>query len=216
MWVLEPAPKNRNGLFSWKSENRPTLFIIPKKSLFLPPREWKQNIIEGSCSPKGDFKTFSPFQSLLILKKPYFDLLSNSSKNLKGILIVFPAWVLYNGEKTLFPLTLKSRQGIYTGKYFFPLRQKIRQAIYIGKDYFFPLRQKIRQAIYIGKDYFSPTLKETDRGFTFPLQKHTRFITFLKFPPRGTSKRFLCMQASNWVGTLNIWWDISFLYLKRL
>jgi hypothetical protein len=26
----------------------------------------------------------------------------------------------------------------------------------------------------------------------------------------------LCMQASNWVGTLNIWWDISFLYLKRL
>jgi len=66
----------------------------------------------------------------------------------------------------------------------------------MGK-YFSPLRQKIRQAIYIGKDYFSPTLKETDRGFTFPLQKHTGFITYLKFPPRGTSKRFLCMQASN-------------------
>jgi len=196
MWVLEPAPKNGNGLFSWKSENRPTLFIIPKKSLFLPPREWRQNIIEGSCSPKGNFKTFSPFQSLLILKKPYLDLLSNSSKNLKGILIVFPAWVLYNGEKTLFPLTLKSRRGIYMGKYFFPLRQKIRQAIYIGKD------------------YFSPTLKETDRGITFPLPKHTGFITFLKFSPRGTSKRFLCMQPSNWVSTLNIRWDISFFYSK--
>jgi len=65
-----------------------------------------------------------------------------------GILIVFPAGVSSNGEKTSFPL---SRQGIYIGKYFFPLRQKIRQAIYIGKD------------------YFSPTLKETDRGFTFPL-----------------------------------------------
>ncbi len=194
MWVLEPTPKNGNGLFSWKSENRPTLFIIPKKSLFLPPREWRQNIIEGSCSPKGDFKTFFPFQSLLILRKPYLDLLSNSSKNLKGILIVFPAWVLYNGEKTLFPLTLKSRQGIYMGKYFFPLRQKIRQAIYIGKD------------------YFSPTLIETDRGFTFPLPKHTGFITFLKFSPRETSKRFLCMQPSNWVSTLNIRSHISFFY----
>jgi hypothetical protein len=84
-------PKTGMDYSHEKVRTSPTLFIIPKKSLFLPPREWRQNIIEGSCSPKGNFKTFSPFQSLLILKKPYLDLLSNSSKNLKGILIVFPA-----------------------------------------------------------------------------------------------------------------------------
>jgi hypothetical protein len=125
--VLRTCPKNWNWLFSRKSENSPTLVIVPKKCLFLPPREWRQNITEGSCNIKGDFKTFSHFQSLLMLKNPYLDLLSNSSKNLKleatwilfgGILIVFPAWVSYNGEKTSFPL---SGQGIYMGKYFFPL-----------------------------------------------------------------------------------------------
>jgi hypothetical protein len=59
------------------------MVTISKKNLFLPPSEWRQKIIEGGLHPSKDFKTFSPFQSLLIQRKSYFDLLGNNSKKLK-------------------------------------------------------------------------------------------------------------------------------------
>jgi len=58
------------------------MVTIPKRNLFLPQKEWRKKIIERNCILKRDVKTFSPFQSLLIQRNPYFEtLFRNSNKN---------------------------------------------------------------------------------------------------------------------------------------
>jgi hypothetical protein len=77
---------------------------------------------------KGDFKTFSPFQSLLILNKPYFDLLSNSSKKLNrgdldfiwGNFNSFPCMSFVQWGKDFISTKLETQTGDLHGKILFP------------------------------------------------------------------------------------------------
>jgi hypothetical protein len=56
----------------------------PKKNVIFTSKRMEAKSHRRGLHPLRDFKTFSRFQSLLIQRKPYFDLLGNSSKKLKS------------------------------------------------------------------------------------------------------------------------------------
>jgi hypothetical protein len=59
------------------------MVTISQKKLIFTSKRMEAKSHRRELHPLRDFETFSPFQSLLIERKPYFDLLGNRSKKLK-------------------------------------------------------------------------------------------------------------------------------------